>query len=66
MEGLPILIKANIEAAGTITSAGSEALKNWRPNQDAPLVELLKKAGAIVIAKTNMPEMNIGSEINGI
>jgi mandelamide amidase len=32
-------------------------LKDWRPKVDAPVVEMLKKAGAIVIAKTNMPEM---------
>ena len=57
LEGLPILVKCNIEVKGTITSGSTVALKDWRPTNNAPIVDLLKNAGAIVVAKTNMPEM---------
>ena len=57
LEGLPILLKANIDAAGTLTTASTAALSEWRPTRSAPCVERLLCAGAIVIGKTNMPEM---------
>jgi amidase len=57
LEGIPVLIKDNIESAdGTATTAGSEALAGNITNRDAPLVARLKKAGAIVLGKTNLSE----------
>ena len=57
LEGIPVLIKDNIESAdGTATTAGSEALVGNITNRDAPLVARLKKAGAIVLGKTNLSE----------
>lgn len=60
LEGLPIVVKANIEVIDTLTTAGTPALKDFRPKADAEVVTILKKAGAIIIAKTNMPEMAFG------
>jgi len=57
LEGIPVLIKDNIESAdGTATTAGSKALAGNVTNRDAPLVARLKKAGAIVLGKTNLSE----------
>ncbi|MBR0553462.1 amidase [Stakelama marina] len=57
LHGIPIVIKDNIELAGPLpTTAGSLALKDNVTNRDAPVVALLRKAGAIVIAKTNLSE----------
>ncbi len=57
LHGVPILIKDNIEAAGPIaTTAGSLALVDNVTNRDAPLVERLKRAGAIILGKTNLSE----------
>jgi amidase len=56
-EGIPVLIKDNIESAdGTATTAGSEALARNVTNRDAPLVARLRRAGAIVLGKTNLSE----------
>ena len=57
LEGIPVLIKDNIESAdGTATTAGSDALAANVTMRDAPLVARLKRAGAIVIGKTNLSE----------
>jgi amidase len=57
LEGIPILIKDNIESNDpTATTAGSEALALNVTQRDAPLVRRLKDAGAIVLGKTNLSE----------
>ena len=38
LEGLPILVKANIDAAGTLSTASTAALSEWRPTRSAPCV----------------------------
>ena len=55
--GVPILLKDNISTADRMhTSAGSIALAENRAPMDAPIVQLLRKAGAVILGKTNMTE----------
>lgn len=57
LHGVPILLKDNIEAAGTVpTTAGSLALKDNVTDRDAPLVKRLKEAGAVILGKANLSE----------
>lgn len=58
LHGIPILIKDNIDTADKMkTTAGSLALPNApTPKQDAFIVSQLRKAGAIIIGKTNLSE----------
>ena len=57
LAGQPVLIKDNIESAGTLpTTAGSLALANNVTNRDAPLVARLRAAGAVILGKTNLSE----------
>ncbi|RAK56702.1 amidase [Phenylobacterium deserti] len=57
LHGVPVLIKDNIESNdGTATTAGSLALKDNVTGRDAPLVQRLKAAGAVIIGKTNLSE----------
>lgn len=59
--GLPIAIKDTHNAAGFPTTHGSLALKDNLVHEDDLIVERLRKAGAIVIGKTNVPEFAAGS-----
>ena len=55
--GVPILLKDNIEAAGSMaTTAGSLALKDNVTNRDAPLVKRLRDAGMVILGKANLSE----------
>jgi len=56
LEGLPILIKDNIEAIGLPATAGSLALVGRPVIADSPLVARLRKAGAIIVGSTNLSE----------
>ena len=56
LHGIPVLLKDNIDAAPMATSAGSLALKDFRPGQDAFLVRRLREAGAVILGKTNLSE----------
>lgn len=56
LHGIPVLIKDNIDAVPMVNSAGSLALAAHRPKQDAPLVAALRKAGAVILGKTNLSE----------
>ncbi len=52
----PLLIKDNFDTHDMVTTGGSIALKNNYPPDDAFMVQKLREAGAIVLAKTNMAE----------
>ncbi|MGI6375380.1 MAG: amidase [Anaerolineae bacterium] len=57
LHGIPILVKDNIDTADSmLTTAGSLALANSRPAQDATVVARLRQAGAVILGKANLSE----------
>src|SRR5690606_22580056 len=56
MHGIPVLLKDNIDATPMVNSAGSLALADHRPTDDASLVRQLRDAGAVILGKTNLSE----------
>ena len=59
LHGVPFSIKENIDCVGSPTTNGVPALAEFLPERDAVIVERMKRAGAIPIARTNMPEMGV-------
>ncbi len=55
-QGIPILIKDNIDSLGLANTAGSLSMLDNFPRRDANLVTKLKKSGFLVIGKTNLSE----------
>src|SRR6266581_7853275 len=62
LHGLPVGVKDLHITKGIRTTHGSPLYKDHVPNVDCLVVEREKKAGAIVIGKTNVPEWGLGSQ----
>ena len=60
MRGVPIALKDNVSTKGLRTTAESNILWNYVPVFNAEIVDRLKAAGAVIIAKTNMDELAMG------
>jgi aspartyl-tRNA(Asn)/glutamyl-tRNA(Gln) amidotransferase subunit A len=62
LRGVPVAVKDLYDIAGAVTSGCCRAYMSRRPARaDAPAVEALRRAGAIVIGKTNMHELAFGA-----
>ncbi len=56
LEGVPVSIKDFHPIKGEITTFGSKAFENFKPDNTAPTVDRLLKAGAILLSRTTTPE----------
>ncbi|MGL4859658.1 MAG: amidase, partial [Enterobacteriaceae bacterium] len=61
MHGFPHAVKDLAQTQGLLTTWGSPIFKAHIPDTDAIIVERIKRAGAIIIGKTNTPEFGLGS-----
>ncbi len=59
LHGVPFTIKENIDCLGSATTQGVPALAEAMPTMDSPVVERMKQAGAIPLARTNLPELGL-------
>ena len=70
LHGVPFTVKENIDMAGLPTTWGMSALAQAVVPLDAPIVERMRAAGAIPIARTNLPDMGLrvstDSSLHGI
>jgi aspartyl-tRNA(Asn)/glutamyl-tRNA(Gln) amidotransferase subunit A len=60
LDGIPFSVKDNIYVNGLKCTAGSKILEQFYPMRDASCVDVLRKAGAIVLGTTNMNEFASG------
>jgi amidase len=60
LHGIPVIIKDQADAKGMPTTLGSVLFQNYYPDRDAFVVEKLRKAGAIILAKATLGELGGG------
>lgn len=57
LEGLPVSVKDLFDVAGQVTTSGSAVLKDAKPAaRNAPVIDRLMAAGAVIVGRTNMSE----------
>lgn len=62
LHGVPVTFKDVFETAGLRTTAGHKPLSEYIPETNATVVSRLQNAGAIVLGKTNMPELAMDTQ----
>jgi len=66
LHGVPMTIKDSLDTAGIVTTGGTLGRKSFVPAVDATVVDRLKQAGAIVLGKTNTPELTLSFETTNL
>src|SRR5690606_27658809 len=66
LHGVPFTVKDSIDTAGVLTQRGSPIFKGRTPDADATSVARMKKAGGILLAKTNLPEFSYWIESDNL
>ena len=61
LHGLPTGIKDLHETRGLLTTYGSPLFRDHVPAEDCAMVDLVRRAGAVIVAKTNVPEFGAGA-----
>ncbi len=64
LHGVPMTIKDLLETEGIISTAGTKGRASFVPRTDATVVKRLRQAGAILLGKTNTPELSLSDETN--
>jgi aspartyl-tRNA(Asn)/glutamyl-tRNA(Gln) amidotransferase subunit A len=66
LHGVPFSAKDSFDTAGVFTQLGSPIFKGRIPDTDAPTIARMKKAGGILLAKTNLPEFSYWIESDNL
>jgi amidase len=66
LHGVPMTIKDSFDTAGIISTGGTKGRASFVPTKDAAVVARLRDAGAIVIGKTNTPELTLSFETDNL
>ena len=64
LHGVPVAVKDQFFTNGIRTTAGSNLMWDYVPNEDAQVVAMLKQAGAVLLGKLNLSEFALGESFN--
>ena len=66
LHGVPMTIKDSLDTEGVISTGGTQGRANFVPEEDSTVVARLRSAGAILLGKTNTPELTLAGETNNL
>lgn len=66
LHGVPVTVKDSFDSAGIISTGGTLGRRDFVPERDAPVVARLRAAGAVLIGKSNTPELTLSAETSNL
>ena len=66
LHGVPMTIKDSLDTEGIISAGGTKGRASFIPEEDSTVVARLRSAGAILLGKTNTPELTLAGETNNL
>ncbi|HEX9964815.1 MAG TPA: amidase [Allosphingosinicella sp.] len=66
LAGVPFTVKDSFDTAGIVSTAGTLGRRDHRPERDATVVKRLREAGAILLGKSNTPELTLSFETDNL
>jgi amidase len=66
LHGVPMTIKDSLDTKGVVTTGGTSGRASFVPEDDATVVKRVKDAGAILLGKTNTPELTLSFETTNL
>jgi amidase len=60
LHGIPVIVKDNLDVAGLPMTSGFQGWKDYVPPTDAPVVQKIRAAGGIILAKSSLSEFAVG------
>ncbi len=66
LHGVPMTLKDSLDTEGVISTGGTLGRRHHVPDRDAPVVQRLREAGAVLLGKTNTPELTLSGETNNL
>lgn len=66
LHGVPITIKDSLDTEGIVSTGGTTGRSSFVPGRDATVVARLRSAGAILLGKTNTPELTLDGETDNL
>ena len=66
LHGVPITLKDSLDTEGVVTTGGTSGRAGFVPNADATVTARLRGAGAILLGKTNTPELTMAGETDNV
>jgi amidase len=66
LHGVPMTIKDSLDTAGIVTTGGTKGRASFVPTQDATVVRRVREAGAIILGKTNTPDLTLSLETSNL
>ena len=66
LHGVPFTIKDSLDTEGVISTGGTKGRAAYAPQEDATVVARLRAAGAILLGKTNTPELTLAGETDNL
>ena len=66
LHGVPMTLKDSLDTEGVVTTGGTTGRKDFVPDQDSTVTARLRAAGAILLGKTNTPELTMAGETDNL